>query len=482
MDLDRDAIAWNPMLTGRFQLAAPGEKLPSKTAVVLGFGARGGPRGRRGVDARRGLAARRRRGSEVRYRDPTQMGKVYLLPAGIDRTVPGLTDGEQGPDADDPSLTLDVWRERIRRHPGELKNLLKNQAFVAGIGNAYSDEILHAARLLPFRKRSSLAPEEVDALYAATRTTLATRSTCSRERVPPTFEKQVRDFLAVHDKGGQAVPALRHRITEVRAGRIHHVVLPRLPALTRRAAHRRPRVERHAVRSDGGGALARAGSRRGFALARGSARSRTCGCTAPLRSASGSRWGLAWPWAAASRMRGRSQLGDSAALGGGEARGIGGAPPTADRAIHDDQEGDDEDGDQDGLARWTGTATIAGTRLHQIDGWSSTGVVRATGRGRPFARPGSELDAVSAARYVAHARTWSGRQAQPALLPPGKRRGRRHRGAAMVAGRRRRTPGAVARRDVRALKRERHRNGCSTTSRNWWIDRLGLGQRHGPTG
>ena len=64
-----------------------------------------------------------------------------------------------------PALTLEVWRERIRRHPGELKNLLRNQSFVAGIGNAYSDEILHAAGLLPFRKRASLAAEEVDALY-----------------------------------------------------------------------------------------------------------------------------------------------------------------------------------------------------------------------------------------------------------------------------------------------------------------------------
>ena len=91
---------------------------------------------------------------EVRYRDPTQMGKVYLLPAGVERPVAGLDD-ELGPDADDPALTLEVWRERIRRHPGELKNLLKNQAFVAGIGNAYSDEILHAARLLP-------VPEAVD--------------------------------------------------------------------------------------------------------------------------------------------------------------------------------------------------------------------------------------------------------------------------------------------------------------------------------
>jgi formamidopyrimidine-DNA glycosylase len=219
IELDRDRVVCNPMLTGRFQLAAPGDKLPAKTAVVLGFGPRpAGPSD----------AAAWTRGAEwlpvddatpeVRYRDPTQMGKIYLVPAGVDRPVPGLGGSDQGPDADDPALTLEVWRERIRKHPGELKNLLRNQAFVAGIGNAYSDEILHAAHLLPFRKRSSLAAEEVDALYAATRTTLADAIAILRERVPPTFEKQVRDFLAVHDKGGQACPRCGTRITEVRAG------------------------------------------------------------------------------------------------------------------------------------------------------------------------------------------------------------------------------------------------------------------------
>jgi formamidopyrimidine-DNA glycosylase len=115
-------------------------------------------------------------------------------------------------------LTLAAWRDRIRRHPGELKNLLKNQAFVAGIGNAYSDEILHAAGLLPFRKRSSLAHEEVDALYAATRSTLASAVDVLRTRVPPTFETQVRDFLAVHGKGGSPCPRCGTRITEVKPG------------------------------------------------------------------------------------------------------------------------------------------------------------------------------------------------------------------------------------------------------------------------
>jgi formamidopyrimidine-DNA glycosylase len=216
--LDRDRLVFSPMLTGRFQLAAPGTPSPSKTAVVLGFG----PRGRSPGDAARWTRGATwmpedGAGVEVRYRDPTQMGKVYVLPAGVDRPVAGFDD-DLGPDADDPELTLDVWRDRIRRHPGELKNLLKNQAFVAGIGNAYSDEILHAARLLPFRKRSSLSPDEVDALHAATTATVATAIEVLRERVPPTFEKQARDWLAVHDKGGQPCPRCGTRISEVKPG------------------------------------------------------------------------------------------------------------------------------------------------------------------------------------------------------------------------------------------------------------------------
>jgi len=219
VDLERDRIVVNPMLTGRFQLAARGEKAPSGTAVELAFGARaGGP-----ADA----AAWTRGASwlpeddapvTVRYRDPTQMGKVYLVPDGVERPIPGRQPGEMGPDALDAALTLDVWRERIRKHPGELKNLLRNQAFVAGIGNAYSDEILFAARLLPFRKRSTLASEEIDELYRATRSVLTDAIALLRERVPPTFEKQVRDHLSTHNKGGEPCPRCGTRITAVTAG------------------------------------------------------------------------------------------------------------------------------------------------------------------------------------------------------------------------------------------------------------------------
>lgn len=220
LDLSRDRVAVNPMLTGRFGIAVPGQRAPAGLALELRLAPRpGGPP----ADAAPWTAGAQwlpGDGSDalLRYRDPTQMGKVYLLPAGLARPVPGRGDGEQGPDALDPELTLEVWRERIRRHPGELKNLLRNQSFVAGIGNAYADEILWAARLAPFRKRSTLAPEEIDALYQAMRTTLASSIALLRERVPPAFEKQVRDHLAVHGRGDGPCPRCGGRLTQVSAG------------------------------------------------------------------------------------------------------------------------------------------------------------------------------------------------------------------------------------------------------------------------
>jgi formamidopyrimidine-DNA glycosylase len=221
LEFERDRVAVNAMLTGRLQLAGDSAaKRPAKTLFVMRFGARAGgpPADAAAWTAGAAWIPATDATPELRYRDPTQMGKVYLLPSGVERSVPGAGPGEMGPDADDPSLTLEVWRRRIRSHPGELKNLLRNQEFVAGIGNAYSDEILHAAGLLTSRRRSTLAPEEIDELYAATRATLANAVAVLRERVPPTFETEVRDFLAVHNRGGEACPRCGNRIAQTEAG------------------------------------------------------------------------------------------------------------------------------------------------------------------------------------------------------------------------------------------------------------------------
>ena len=220
--LARDRIVINAMLTGRLGLDAPGAKPLRDTAAVLRLGPRETPARRRGAPAVAPWTVDAPwlppdgAPLELRYRDPTRMGKIYLLPADAVRPVPGWE--EQGPDADDPALDLTTWRARIRRHSGELKNLLKNQEFIAGIGNAYSDEVLHAAGLLPFRRRSTLAPEEVAVLHAATGSTLVKAIGVLRERVPPAFETQVRDFLAVHNKGGQPCPRCGARISEVSPG------------------------------------------------------------------------------------------------------------------------------------------------------------------------------------------------------------------------------------------------------------------------
>ena len=143
-----------------------------------------------------------------------------------------------GPDALDPALTLDTWRDRIRKHPGELKNLLRNQAFVAGIGNAYSDEILCAARLLPFRKRSSLAAEEVDELYRATRSMLAaSRRAAPRARPADVREAGPRPPLRPQP-GRRGLPALRDPDHGGEGRRLPDGLLPGLPALSRRGPFR----------------------------------------------------------------------------------------------------------------------------------------------------------------------------------------------------------------------------------------------------
>ena len=153
---------------------------------------------------------------ELRYRDPKRMGKVYVVPQGVERAIAGWD--ELGPDADDPALDLATWRTRIARHTGELMALLKNQAFVAGIGNGYSDEVLWAARLAPFRKRSSLADEEVERLWRATPEVMRWAIDELHERVPPRFEVEQRTFLNVHRKGGQPCPRCGTTLSEVSPG------------------------------------------------------------------------------------------------------------------------------------------------------------------------------------------------------------------------------------------------------------------------
>jgi formamidopyrimidine-DNA glycosylase len=119
----------------------------------------------------------------------------------------------------DPNLTLEVFVQRIRGFNGQIKNVMRNQRFVKGIGNAYADEILLYAGILPFRRRGSLSDDEIERLYRAMTGVLGRY----REMIGTWSLKELasekRRFLMIHGKGGEMCPLCGGRVSEVKANR-----------------------------------------------------------------------------------------------------------------------------------------------------------------------------------------------------------------------------------------------------------------------
>lgn len=180
----------SPMLAGRLHYALPSKRRPGYAAFEVRLS--GGP--------------------VLTYADAKQMGKVYL--ATDLAQVPGLA--ELGPDALDPELTAGVFAERIKAYRGEIKGVLTRQPFVAGIGNAYADEICWQARIYPFRKRTGLSAAEIETLYEAMRAVLTNAILELRRRMGEDIHEEIRDFLAVHGKGGQSCPRCGTRISQLK--------------------------------------------------------------------------------------------------------------------------------------------------------------------------------------------------------------------------------------------------------------------------
>ncbi|MBI2569378.1 MAG: formamidopyrimidine-DNA glycosylase [Candidatus Schekmanbacteria bacterium] len=97
----------------------------------------------------------------------------------------------------------------VARENRTLKRVLTDPRLFSGIGNAYSDEILHAARLSPFRRTGQLAPDEIDRLHAAAVEILQTWVARLREQAGDGFPEHVTAFrpeMAVHGRYGAACP------------------------------------------------------------------------------------------------------------------------------------------------------------------------------------------------------------------------------------------------------------------------------------
>jgi len=105
-------------------------------------------------------------GGDLRFSDTRKFGKVFLVRRAEDVT------GKLGPEPLEPDLTSAKLRDMLAARHRALKPLLLDQAFIAGMGNIYTDEALHLARLHPLRRSDSLTPPEARALWRSIRRAL----------------------------------------------------------------------------------------------------------------------------------------------------------------------------------------------------------------------------------------------------------------------------------------------------------------------
>jgi formamidopyrimidine-DNA glycosylase len=189
--LQRASLVINPMLVGRLYLQDPETKTPRHTVIDL----------------------RLSTGKALRYVDERQMGRLYLVPDRDYAKIPGFLDQGPEPLADD--FTFERFLDRLKGRYGEIKGLLTNAKIIAGIGNAYVDEILFEAGVYPFRKKNDLSEQELRRVYDAIRTVLPRASRIVAERMGDQIHLKIRDFLAVHGKGDQPCPRCGGRIATV---------------------------------------------------------------------------------------------------------------------------------------------------------------------------------------------------------------------------------------------------------------------------
>ncbi len=180
---DGRVLVVNAMLTGRFQWAERGARRRPHAAVILSLAG----------------------GHEVRYMDARRMGRWYVVPREALQEVPQLAD--LGPDA--LAVGEEEFIERLGRRRGQIKPTLTNQRFIAGIGNAYSDEILWEARLHPHRRRATMDVEDQRRLYRAIGDVYRWAIPIVAQEVAEGLNQRTQEWrahLRVHRRAGESCP------------------------------------------------------------------------------------------------------------------------------------------------------------------------------------------------------------------------------------------------------------------------------------
>jgi len=136
---------------------------------------------------------------------------VYLVADPAE--VPGVA--ALGPDPLADSFTVDALAGMLAGRRTQIKGVLRDQKVIAGIGNAYSDEVLHAARMSPFKLASSFTEDEVSALHAAITATLREAVERSAGLAAGDLKAEKKSGLRVHGRAGGSCPVCGDTVREV---------------------------------------------------------------------------------------------------------------------------------------------------------------------------------------------------------------------------------------------------------------------------
>ena len=136
---------------------------------------------------------------------------VYVVRDPAD--VPGIA--RLGPDPLDPSFSRDVFAALLDGRRTQIKGLLRDQAVIGGIGNAYSDEILHAARMSPYAPAGGLGDADVTRLYDAMQSTLREAVAEASGKPPADLKDAKRRGMQVHARRGEACPVCGDTVRSV---------------------------------------------------------------------------------------------------------------------------------------------------------------------------------------------------------------------------------------------------------------------------
>ncbi|MEJ8638786.1 Fpg/Nei family DNA glycosylase [Streptomyces sp. MS2.AVA.5] len=148
--------------------------------------------------------------------DLTEAGTTKRLAVHLVRDageVPGVA--RLGPDPLANAFDRDAFAALLAGERRQIKGALRDQGLIAGIGNAYSDEILHAAKMSPFKPVQNLGEDEITTLYEALRSTLGEAVERSRGVAAGRLKAEKKSGLRVHGRTGQPCPVCGDTIREV---------------------------------------------------------------------------------------------------------------------------------------------------------------------------------------------------------------------------------------------------------------------------